>query len=78
MEEIEKLKDEIKILNKRISTLESVEHRRNAMKGIRIIVKIVFYLAIGYGIWYAYNYITNYIPNLIEEGINNLIPNMFR
>lgn len=77
MDEIEKLRTEIKILNKRISALESVEHRRNAFKGIRIIVKILVYLAIGYGIWYGYNYITNYIPNLIQDGIKDIVPSVF-
>lgn len=77
MDEIEKLKNEIKVLNKRISSLESIEHRRNAFKGIRIVIKIIIYLAIGYGIWYAYNYITNYIPNLIENGIKDIVPSVF-
>ena len=77
MDEIEKLKMEIKVLNKRISSLESIEHRRNAFKGIRIIVKILIYLAIGYAIWYGYNYITNYIPNLIQDGIKDIVPSRF-
>lgn len=77
MDELEKLKTEIKILNKRVAALESLEHRRNAYKGIRILVKVLFYLAIGYGIWYGYNYITNYIPNLIQQGIKD-IPSVFQ
>lgn len=77
MDELEKLKTEIKILNKRVAALESLEHRRNAYKGIRILVKVLFYLAIGYGIWYGYNYITNYIPDLIQQGIKD-IPSVFQ
>lgn len=77
MDEIEKLRTEIKILNKRISTLESIEHRRNAFKGIKIVIKIIFYLAIGYGIWYGYNYITEYIPSLINDGIKEIVPSIF-
>ena len=77
MDEIEKLRAEIKVLNKRISALESLEHRRNAFKGIRIVVKIIFYLTIVYGIWYGYNYVTNHIPNLIQDGIKEIVPSVF-
>lgn len=78
MEEIEKLKTEIKVLNKRISVLEGHERRRNAFKGLRIFIKIISLVAIIYGIWYAYDYITNYVPNQIKDGINELIPETFR
>lgn len=78
MEELEKLKTEIKVLNKRISVLEGHERRRNAFKGLRIFIKIVFLAAILYGIWYAYDYVTNYVPNQIKDGINELIPESFR
>ena len=78
MEEVERLKTEIKILNKRIAALEHAEHRRNAFKGIKIVMKLLILCAIAYGIWYSYDYVTNYIPNQIENGINDLIPEKFR
>lgn len=78
MEEIEKLKMEIRVLNKRIAILEGKENRRNAFKGIKLVIKIIFLLAILYGIWYVYDYATNYIPNQIEKGINDLIPESLR
>lgn len=78
MEEVEKLKTEIKILNKRLSILEGKERRRSAFKHIKFIITLLFLAAFAYGIWYAYDYITNYIPNQIENGINELIPEAFR
>ena len=78
MEEVEKLKTEIKILNKRISVLENQERKRNAFKRIKFVFKLLVLIAIGYGIWYAYDYVTNYIPNQIQNGINELIPEVFR
>lgn len=78
MDEIEKLKTEIKILNKRIASLEHAEHKRKALKRFKFIFNIIVLAVIGYSIWYGYDYITNYIPNQIEEGINNLIPKSFR
>lgn len=78
MDEIEKLKTEIKILNKRIASLEHKEHKRKALKRIKLVFDLIILAIIGYSIWYGYDYITNYIPNQIENGINNLIPDKFR
>lgn len=78
MDELEKLKTEIKILNKRISALERAEARRNAFKGFRILIKLLLFIALIYGIWYAYDYVTNYVPNQIKESINNFIPESLR
>lgn len=77
MDEIEKLRTEIKVLNKRVADLESLERRRKAFKGIRMVFKIITYLVIAYGVWYAYNYVTESIPNQIENGIKNIVPNIF-
>lgn len=74
MEEVEKLKTEIKILNKRISVLEGRERRRSAYKKIKFVFDVLVLLAIGYGIWYCYDYLTNYIPNQIESGFKDLLP----
>ena len=74
MEELEKLKTEIKILNKRISILEGRERRRSAFKKIKFVIDVIILLAIGYGIWYSYDYVTNYIPEQIENGFKDLLP----
>jgi len=74
MDELEKLRTEIKILNKRISVLEGKERRRSAFKKIKFVVNVLILLAIGYGIWYSYDYLTNYIPMQIENAFRNLLP----
>lgn len=74
MEEVEKLKTEIKILNKRISILEGRERRRSAFKKIKFVIEIIILLAIIYGAWYAYDYVTNTIPDQIESGLKELLP----
>ena len=73
MEEIEKLKIEIKVLQKRVDSLEGKERRRSAFKGIKFVIKIIILLAILYGIWYLYDYATDYIPKEIEKGIKDII-----
>lgn len=77
MDEVESLKDEIKVLNKRISILEGNERRRKFFGRIKFIVKIITLAAFCYGVWYAYDYITKEIPKKIENGITDLIPNIF-
>ena len=78
MEEIEKLKTEIKILNKRLSILESRENRRRMFSKIKLIFNVVFVLAVIFGGWYLYDYVTNYIPNQIKDNVTNLIPEIFK
>ncbi len=78
MEEVEKLKTEIKVLSKRISVLENRERRRNAFKGIKIVIQLLLWGAVIYALWYCYDYVTNYIPDQIESGINNLVPGIFK
>ena len=73
MDEIEKLKAEIKVLNKRIAILEGKENRRHAFRGIRLLIKIFIILAIIYCIWYGYDYVTNSIPKQIENGVKDLL-----
>ena len=69
-QEIEKLKMEIKILNKRISILEHREAKRRFFKVLKIIFDIIVLGIIAYAIWYGYNYITN-IPDLIKDALSN-------
>ena len=73
-EEIEKLKTEIKVLNKRLSIIEHHEARRSFFKKLKIILDVIILCAIGYALWYGYNYVTEYIPNQINETIQNLNP----
>lgn len=73
-DELLELKNEIEILNQRISVLEKVESRRKAMFYLKTLVKIILIGAIIFGIWRGYEYVVHEIPNLMEEKINELNP----
>ncbi len=74
MEEIEELKEEIEVLNKRIGILERKENNRRALNYIKIIIKVVLIVAALYGIWRGYEYVVHEIPNMLEEKIKDLNP----
>ncbi len=73
-EEVLDLKNEIEVLNERISVLERKESRRKALSYLKIILKIVLIGAIIFGIWRGYEYVVHEIPNMMEEKINSLNP----
>lgn len=77
-DEVEKLKTEIKVLNKRISILERNESRRKFFHRIKIIVDIIVIALIAFGLWYGYNYITNYIPDHMNEIIDGIKQSIFK
>lgn len=74
MEDIEELKNEIEILNKRIGALERKENNRRALNYIKIIIKVILIVASLYGIWRGYEYVVHEIPNMLDEKINDLNP----
>ncbi len=74
--EIERLEEEILVLQKRISVLEGKENRRKAFGYIKLIGKIISICLIVFGIWKGYDYVVNGIPQLIEDKISNI--NIFK
>lgn len=72
--EVLELKDEIELLNERISVLEKRDNRRRSLSYIKIIIKIVLIGAIIFGIWRGYEYVVHEIPNMMEEKIKDLNP----
>ena len=75
-ENIDELKEEITYLKKRIDILEKTERKRKAFKSLRIIIKILFYGLIIFGIWKAYDYLTNEVPNMVSEEVENAKDNI--
>ena len=73
-DEVMELKDEIELLNERISVLEKRDNRRRSLSYIKIIIKIVLIGAIIFGIWRGYEYVVHEIPNMMEEKIKDLNP----
>ena len=68
------LKEEISILEERILSLEKIEKRRKAFNYTKILIKVLLFLGIIYGIWYGYNYVVNEIPHIMEEKIKEINP----
>lgn len=75
-EDIDELKEEITYLKKRIDILEKTERKRKAFKSLRIIIKILFYGLIIFGIWKTYDYLTNEVPNMVSEEVENAKDNI--
>ena len=73
-EEVLELKEEIEILNERISILEKRESKRKALAYLKIIIKVILIGAIIFGIWRGYEYVVREIPNMMEEKIKELNP----
>ena len=72
--EVMDLKNEIELLNERISILEKRDSRRRSLSYLKIIIKILIIGAIIFGIWRGYEYVVNEIPHMMEEKINDLNP----
>jgi len=72
MNEIDDLKQEIKVLKKRIEILETKENNRKIKKNLYIIFKICLFLLTIYGLYKGYDYVKNNIPNLIESKIKEV------
>ncbi len=71
---IDDLYEEIKLLKKRINILEGKENRRKALSYMKMIIKIISFCLLLFGIWKGYDYVVNEIPNLIKNEINELNP----
>ena len=72
--EVMDLKNEIELLNERISILEKRDSRRRSLSYLKIIIKILIIGAIIFGIWRGYEYVVNEIPHMMEEKINDFNP----
>ncbi len=56
------LQEKVNLLEERLSKLEKIEKRRQTLKWIKIIVKVVLYVAIIASIYFGYRYIKrNYL-----------------
>ena len=72
MDEINDLKNEIKVLKKRKEILKNKENKRKIKKNINIIFKICLFLLFVYGVYKGYDYIKNIVPNMIENQIKEI------
>ena len=72
MNDIENLKQEIKILKKRVEILESIENKRKITKNLNIIIRICLLLLIVFLVYTGYNYVTENIPNIIESKVKDI------
>ena len=72
--EVLELRDEIALLNERISILEKRDNRRRSLAYIRLIIKIILIGAVIFGIWKGYEYVVHEIPHMMEEKIKDLNP----
>lgn len=72
MEEVNDLKNEIKVLKKRIEILENNESKRKISKNIHAIFKICLFLLVIYSVYRGYDYVKNIVPNMIESKIKEI------
>ncbi len=72
--EVNKLKEEIELLNKRINVLEKKESRRRSLTYLKVLGKLLMIGALVFGIWRGYEYVVNEIPRMMEEKIKDLNP----
>ena len=70
--EILELKEEIKVLEKRIDALERSNNNRKAAIYFKAIVKVCLLLLVVFGIWRGYEYVKNEIPNLIDDKVKEI------
>lgn len=73
-EDIIELKEEIRILNKRIDSLEKSNNQRKAFSLAKLFIKICFILLLIYGIWKGYEYVTGELPRIMDEKIKEINP----
>ena len=72
--EIEELKQELMILNKKVEILERKENTRRVISYVKVLVKIILIMALAYGAWRGYEYVVKEVPNIMEEKIKELNP----
>lgn len=72
--EIIELKEEMNILNERISALEKSNNHRKAYAYTKALIKICLILLSIYGIWRGYQYVTSELPKLVDEKIKEINP----
>lgn len=69
--DIDDLKLEIKVLNKRIADLEGIEKRRSFFRKIKLLFNIIMFISFIYGLYYGYSYIKA-LPDTILDNIKEL------
>ena len=72
--EVNKLKEEIELLNKRINVLEKKESRRRSLIYLKALGKLLVIGALVFGVWRGYEYVVNEVPRMMEEKIKDLNP----
>jgi hypothetical protein len=70
--EIQKLRDEVKYLSRKVDILEKKEKNRVAMSYLKILIKVIVIGALSYGIYWGYRYVVNELPNVVVEKVKDL------
>ena len=68
------LRNELDVLNERISILEKRDSRRRSFIYLKVLFKLILIGAIVFGIWRGYEYVVHEIPNMMEDKIKSLNP----
>ena len=72
--EVNELREEIELLNKRINVLEKKESRRRSLTYLKALGKLLMIGALVFGVWRGYEYVVNEVPRMMEEKIKDLNP----
>ncbi len=70
--ELDELREEVALLNKKVSILEKKENNRKALGYLKILFKVILILAVIYGSYRAYNYVVNDLPDVIVDKVKDL------
>ena len=76
-DDILELKEKIRILEKRIETIEKRELKRKVMTYVKSILISLAVGAASYLLWLGYRYVVNKIndiPNMLEEKVKEIDP----
>ena len=69
MEELNELKEQVRLLEDRVYVLERQEATRKVKTWVKILFKVLLLVALVVGAFYAYNYVVDELPKLIENKI---------
>ena len=67
--EIDELQEQVRLLEDRIYVLERKEASRKVRGWISVLIKLLIFIALVFGVFYAYNYITKELPKLVENEV---------
>ena len=71
-QELDELREEVKLLTKKVGILEKKENNRKALGYLKILFKVIMIIVVIYGAYRAYNYVVNDLPNDIVEKVKDL------